>query len=130
MIFVVVEYDAGALLQLSMHQLINTCGAHSRKERCRPLIASRIQGVIRALIGDKLERETYSFSQARDKVAINRLTEKGICIRFGVDFHHCNLPLDRHLDGDLTPLILACEGSSSRPSCINPCIVSKVEVRW
>lgn len=38
MIFPDVEYDAGASLQLSTCQLINTCGAHSRKERRHPLI--------------------------------------------------------------------------------------------
>jgi hypothetical protein len=37
MIFSTVEYDAEASLHLIMHQLINTRGAHSRKERHRPL---------------------------------------------------------------------------------------------
>jgi hypothetical protein len=35
--FTVVEYDAGALLHLSKHQLDFTFGVHSRKERHHPL---------------------------------------------------------------------------------------------
>jgi hypothetical protein len=56
-------------------------GAHSRKERCFPLIfTSIIQGVIHALIGEKLEEPDHAFTQAGDKVTINRLTAEGICI--------------------------------------------------
>jgi hypothetical protein len=67
--------DARASFHLNTHQLINTRGAHSRKERRCPLIfASRIQGVIHALIGDKMEEPNRAFAQAGDKVTINRLT--------------------------------------------------------
>jgi hypothetical protein len=80
-------FDAGASLHLSTRQLINTHGAHSRKERRRPLIfSSRIQGVIQALIEDKMEEPNRAFAQAGDKVTINRLTTKWICIRFGAEF--------------------------------------------
>jgi hypothetical protein len=62
MIFSIVEYDAGASLHLSMRQLINTRGAHSRKERHHPLIfSSRIQDEIQAFIEDKLEGEKSCF---------------------------------------------------------------------
>jgi hypothetical protein len=55
---IIFSYDAGASLHLSTHQLINTHGAHSRKERHHPLIfSSRIQGVIQALIEDKMEEK-------------------------------------------------------------------------
>jgi hypothetical protein len=75
-------------------QLINMRGAHSRKERHHPLIfSSRIQGVIQALIEDKMEEPNHAFAQDGDKVTINRLTTEGICIRFGADFHHCNLSI-------------------------------------
>jgi hypothetical protein len=71
------EYDAGASLHLSTRQLINMHGAHSRKERHHPLIfSSRIQGVIQALIEDKMEEPNHAFTQAGDKVTINRLTTK------------------------------------------------------
>jgi hypothetical protein len=64
-----------------------THGAHSRKERHHPLIfSSRIQGVIQALIEDKMEEKNHAFAQAGDKVTINRLTTKWICIRFGAEF--------------------------------------------
>jgi hypothetical protein len=87
MIFSTVEYDAGASLHLSTRQLINTRGAHSRKERHHPLIfSSRIQGMIQALIEDKMEEPNHAFAQAGDKVTINRLTTKWICIRFGAEF--------------------------------------------
>jgi hypothetical protein len=66
MIFSTVEYDAGASLHLSTRQLINTHGAHSRKERHRPLIfSSRIQGVIQALIEDKMEEPNHAFTSWR-----------------------------------------------------------------
>jgi hypothetical protein len=81
MIFVVVECDAGESLHLRMHQLINTRGAHSRKERCHPLIfSSRIQGMIQALIEDNMEEPNRAFTQAIDKVAINRLTTRWIYV--------------------------------------------------
>jgi len=82
-----VEYDAGSFLHLNMCQLINTRGAHSRKERRNPLIfASRIQDMIRALIGDKLKEPNHYFAQAGDKVSINRLTTKWIYAQFGAGF--------------------------------------------
>jgi hypothetical protein len=48
--------------------------------------------VIQALIEDKLEEPNRAFAQDEDKVAINRPTTEGICIRFEEDFHHCNFP--------------------------------------
>jgi hypothetical protein len=41
MIFVAMEYDAGASLHLSTRQSYFTCDAHSRKERHHPLIFPR-----------------------------------------------------------------------------------------
>jgi hypothetical protein len=62
------------------------CGAHSRKERfCTLIFPLRIQGVIQALIEDKLEEPNRAFAQAGDKVAINRLMVEWICIRFGAE---------------------------------------------
>jgi hypothetical protein len=49
--------------------------------------------VIQVLIGDKLEELDRAFAQDVDKVTINRLTIEGICIRFGEDFHNCNLSI-------------------------------------
>jgi hypothetical protein len=77
MIFFTMEYDARESVHLITCQLINTCGAHSRKERCRPLIfSSRIQDKIQALIEDKMEDPNHYLAQYGDKVAINRLTIK------------------------------------------------------
>jgi len=52
----------------------------------------RIQGMIQALIENKLEEPNRAFAQAGDKVAINMMTTEEICIRFGEDYHHCNFP--------------------------------------
>jgi hypothetical protein len=94
MIFSAVEYDAGASLHLSMCQLIKHAWCTFKEGEASPShFASRIQDVIQALIEDKMEEMRYAFAQAGDKVAINRLTTEGICIRFGADFHHCNLSI-------------------------------------
>jgi hypothetical protein len=70
----------------SMRQLINMRGAHSRKERRHPLIfSSRIQGMIQELIEDKLKDPNHAFTQDGDKVTINRLMTKWICIQFGAE---------------------------------------------
>jgi hypothetical protein len=76
MIFPTVEYDVGESLHLIMHQLINTHGVHSRKERHRSLIfSSRIQGMVQALSEDKLEETNHAFVEDGDKATINRMTK-------------------------------------------------------
>jgi hypothetical protein len=47
---------------------------------------SKIQDEIQTLIEDKLEEPNRAFAQAGDKVAINRLMKKWICVRFGAEF--------------------------------------------
>jgi len=108
MIFSIVEYDAGASFHLNTHHLINTRGVHSRKERRCPLIfSSRIQGVIWALIEDNMEERNHDFSQDGDKVTINRLMGKQICIQFAAEFPSLQFGLlIRIRDGDLTPLVI------------------------
>jgi hypothetical protein len=62
MILVAMEYDAGELLHLSMRQLINMHGAHSRKGEASPFdSASRIKSVIREFNVDKLEEPNCAF---------------------------------------------------------------------
>jgi hypothetical protein len=68
-------------------------GAHSRKGEVLPSHFSfENLSVIKAFNVDKLEEPSCAFAQAGDKVSIKWLMVGGICIRFGSDFHHCNLP--------------------------------------
>jgi hypothetical protein len=48
--------------------------------------------MIHTLIEDKLEEHDCAITQARDKVTINRLTEKWICFQIGAYIHDCNFP--------------------------------------
>jgi hypothetical protein len=74
------------------HLFQHTRGAHSRKERRCPLIfSSRIQGVIEALIEDKLEETNRAFAQAGDKVTINSTSD------LEQNRHHCNLAFQQAL---------------------------------
>jgi hypothetical protein len=86
--------DVGASLHLSMFQPINIHGVHSMKGEALPShFASRIKSGIKAFNDDKLEEPSCAFAQDGDKVSIKWLIVGEICIRFGGDFHHCNLPI-------------------------------------
>jgi hypothetical protein len=41
--------------------------------------------MIQTLIEEKMEEPDHALAQAGDKVAINRLTMKWICVRFGAE---------------------------------------------
>jgi hypothetical protein len=81
MIFIAVEYDAGASLHLRTHQSISTHGAHSRKVEAPPShFSSRIKSVIHEFNDDKMEEPSFSFTQDGDKVSIKWLMVGGIFI--------------------------------------------------